>query len=103
MTTNDPSGNTVFLTYAAEVTGTGDEGDIFFTKSTNGGLNWTTPIRVNNDATTNDQIHPEIAQKPNGDIDLSKVVLCGDACEAVESDPNARVEILIGCRSIVVV
>jgi hypothetical protein len=67
---NDPTGNTVYLTYAAEVTGTGDEGDIFFTKSTNGGTTWSTPLRVNDDLTTNDQVHPEIAVKPNGDIDI---------------------------------
>jgi hypothetical protein len=67
---NDATGNTVYLTYAAEVTGTGDEGDIFFTKSTDGGSTWSSSVRVNDDLTTNDQIHPEIAVKPNGDIDI---------------------------------
>jgi hypothetical protein len=47
-----------------------DEGDIFFIKSTDGGVNWSTPLRVNDDATTNDNIEPWIDVKPDGTIDV---------------------------------
>ena len=66
----DATGQTVYLAFAAEVTGTPDEGDIFFTKSTDGGVNWAQPFRVNDDTTTYDQMHPAIAVKPDGTIDL---------------------------------
>ena len=50
--------------------GTNDEyerpGDIFFTSSTDSGTNWTSPLRVNTDATTNDQWMPVLAVKPDG-------------------------------------
>jgi len=48
-----------------------DEADIFLIKSTDGGATWTTPIRVNDDATLNDQILPWIYIKPNGIIDIA--------------------------------
>ena len=65
----DPSSQTVYLAFAAENAG-GDEGDIFFTKTTDGGTSWTTPLRVNDDATTFDQMHPAIALKNDGTIDI---------------------------------
>ena len=67
---NDPTAQTIYMAYAAEVTGTPDEGDIFFIKSTDAGNTWTSPLRVNDDTTMNDQMHPAIAVKPDGAIDL---------------------------------
>src|SRR5688572_21451398 len=43
-----------------------DKADVFFTRSTAGGTNWTTPQRVNVDATTNDQWMPVLCVKPDG-------------------------------------
>jgi hypothetical protein len=48
-----------------------DDADIMFIKSTNGGATWSTPLRVNDDSTLNDQILPWIDVKPNGTIDLA--------------------------------
>lgn len=61
---------TVYMAYAADPTPAADEADIFFTRSTDGGLTWSTPIRVNDDLTTTDQIHPAMAVKPDGTIDI---------------------------------
>ncbi len=60
----------VYMTYAAVGTG-GDEGDIFFIRSTDRGGTWSAPIRVNGDTTANDQFHPVMAVAPNGRIDLA--------------------------------
>jgi len=66
----DPSNSlTVYMAYAADPAGA-DESDIFFIKSTDGGLTWSNPIRVNDDITATDQFHPDIAVKPNGTIDI---------------------------------
>lgn len=43
-----------------------DKADVFFTRSTNRGTNWTSPLRVNTDSTTNDQWMPVLAVKPDG-------------------------------------
>lgn len=67
----DPANSqTVYMVYAADPAGP-DEADIFFTKSTDGGLIWSVPMSVNDDLTTTDQFHPAIAVKPNGTIDVA--------------------------------
>ncbi|MBX6312587.1 MAG: Ig-like domain-containing protein, partial [Isosphaeraceae bacterium] len=43
-----------------------DKGDIFFKMSSDGGATWSTPVRVNNDETTNDQFLPTLAVTPDG-------------------------------------
>ncbi len=50
----------VYITYAANPPGA-DLADIYMVKSTNYGLNWSAPIRVNDDATATDQWMPTIA------------------------------------------
>lgn len=47
---------------------TSDLGDIFFIKSTDGGNTWSSPTRVNDDLTTNDQYFPAVATSPDGRI-----------------------------------
>jgi hypothetical protein len=64
---NDGTGLTVLMTYAADPTGP-DEGDVFFIKTVDGGATWSAPLRVNDDATTNDQMHPQIHQFFGGAI-----------------------------------
>ncbi|MCD6461326.1 MAG: exo-alpha-sialidase, partial [Thermoplasmata archaeon] len=49
--------------------GTGDA-DILLVYSRDGGINWSEPIRVNNDNTTNDQFFPAISVSPNGWVHL---------------------------------
>jgi hypothetical protein len=43
-----------------------DKADIFFTMSSDGGNTWSSPLRVNDDATTTDQWQPAIAVTPDG-------------------------------------
>ena len=66
----DPSGQTVYLAYA-EDQGNSDEGNIYFTRSTDGGMTWSLPLKINDDGTSTDQMHPAIAVKPDGTIDLA--------------------------------
>jgi len=43
-----------------------DKADVFFTRSTDGGVNWTTAQRLNSDSTGNDQWMPVMCVKPDG-------------------------------------
>lgn len=61
----------LYIIYAADPDGQGqDEADIFFIKSSDTGNTWSVPLRVNDDATPNDQILPWMYVKPNGIIDV---------------------------------
>lgn len=42
----------------------------------------------------------QFARKADGQMDLSRVVLCGGACDQVRADPAARVDIVLGCDTI---
>jgi hypothetical protein len=53
------------LAYADRGTNANDKADIFFVCSTNGGTNWTSPLRVNG-VSTNDQWMPVLAVRPDG-------------------------------------
>ena len=71
---SDQSGNTIYLAFAAEVgpkNNVTDEGDIFFTRSIDGGGSWTSPVAINDDNTTFDQMHPVIDVKTDGTIDIA--------------------------------
>ena len=68
---NNP--NDLYIVYAADPN-TADpknEADIFFIKTTDGGQNWSPPLRVNDDQTINDQILPWMEVKPDGTIDVA--------------------------------
>lgn len=58
-----PSG-TLYLVYADPVQGRGF--DILFTKSTNGGVTWSTPVSLNDDTTSSDQFQPTLSVESNG-------------------------------------
>lgn len=60
----------LYIVFAAQAI-TGDEGNIIFIKSTDGGITWTSGIMVNDDGTTNDQVLPWMDVKPNGIIDIA--------------------------------
>jgi hypothetical protein len=62
-----PSG-TLYLVYADPVSGGQNSHgfDILFTKSTNGGTTWSTPVVINDDNSTKDQFHPTLSVEPNG-------------------------------------
>lgn len=64
--------NHVYIIFAADPDGPGfDEADIFFIRSTDGGVSWSVPVRVNDDATINDQHLPWMDVKPDGTIDIA--------------------------------
>ncbi len=48
-----------------------DESDIFFIRSTDNGATWSSPIRVNDDTTSNGNFFPEIAVNDRGIISVS--------------------------------
>ncbi len=60
----------LYMVFAAPAI-TGDDGNIIFIESTDGGVTWTPGIIVNDDGTINDQILPWMDVKPNGIIDIA--------------------------------
>jgi hypothetical protein len=62
-----PYRGNVYLVYSGKGIGN-DLSDVFFTKSTNYGNNWSIPIRLNDDNTSNDQWMPAISVDNNGKI-----------------------------------
>jgi hypothetical protein len=65
----NPLNGEVYIVYNANPAGP-DGADIFFTRSTNGGTTWSTPIRVNDDHSGNDQYFPDIAVNAQGVIEV---------------------------------
>lgn len=61
----------VYVVFAANPTGP-DNADIFLIKSTNNGVNWTSPLRVNDDATITDQWMPSVSV----DNATGKIFIC---------------------------
>jgi len=61
----------IYITYAEQNMLAMDEADIYFIKSTDGGLSWTVPLRVNDDMTASDQVLPWMDVKHNGIIDIA--------------------------------
>lgn len=39
----------------------------------------------------------QFAKNPDGSADLTKVVLCGEACDTVRNDAEAQVDVILGC------
>lgn len=62
-----PSG-TLYLVYADPVASRGF--DVLFTRSTDGGKTWSSPVSLNDDTTANDQFHPtlSVSSGTNGDV-----------------------------------
>ena len=42
----------------------------------------------------------QFAKRSDGTDDLSRVVICGSACDRVRADPMARVDVILGCETI---
>ncbi len=62
-------GNNLYAAWAQRGAGS-DEGDIAFSRSTDGGATWSVPIRVNNDIATKDQFFPWMAVDGSGNIHI---------------------------------
>jgi len=72
--------NEVYMVFGAQGMTPGDNSDVFFAKSTDGGKTWTKPKRVNDDLTTRNQFFPALTVSPNGHIHI----MWGD----MRDDPN---------------
>ena len=44
----------------------------------------------------------QFAKHPDGSDDLSKVVLCGAACERVQRTPGLTIDVILGCEAVAV-
>jgi hypothetical protein len=62
----NPINGNIYVTYNNDVPGT-DRADVFLVQSTDGGLSWGAPVRVNDDTTTTDQWQPTLAVSTTGD------------------------------------
>ena len=60
----------LYLVWANKGSGT-DKADILLSKSVNGGATWSTPVRVNDDFTSNDQWFPWVTISPMGRITVA--------------------------------
>ncbi|HKZ93287.1 MAG TPA: PKD domain-containing protein [Candidatus Bathyarchaeia archaeon] len=58
----------IYIAYPEDPPSTADKSDIMFTCSINGGDTWSTPVKLNDDATSNDQFFPAVAVDPLGSI-----------------------------------
>jgi len=60
-----PVNGDVFVSFNSNPDGI-DESDVFLARSTDGGFNWSEPIRLNDDNTLSDQFMPAMTVAPNG-------------------------------------
>jgi hypothetical protein len=62
----------LYIVYAAFANAAlNDESDIYLISSSDGGINWTQPLRVNDDLTNTDQVLPWMELKSDGTIDIA--------------------------------
>jgi len=65
--TNGPYQNNVYISYAANPPGP-DNANVYVARTTNGGVTWSAPIQVNDDATTTDQWMSDISVDDQGRV-----------------------------------
>jgi subtilisin-like proprotein convertase family protein len=65
MAVNPVSGAVVVVYNDDDVPSNGDNGNVFYTESTNSGATWSTPVKINDDS-TRDQFTPTVAISPTG-------------------------------------
>jgi hypothetical protein len=66
----NPNRGQIYVAFPSRGTGT-DEADVHFIMSSDRGASWTTPTKINDDTTTNDQFHPQVAVDPSGAVGVS--------------------------------
>ncbi|MEO6872786.1 MAG: sialidase family protein [Chthoniobacterales bacterium] len=59
--------NVVHLVYAQQGSG-GDAGDVYYIRSTDGGVSFSAPLKLNTDSTTRPQWQPNVSVSPNGTV-----------------------------------
>jgi hypothetical protein len=62
----NPVTGDIYMVFDDKPKSSTDKADVFFTMSTDGGNTWRDPLRVNDDATNNDQWQPALALTPDG-------------------------------------
>lgn len=67
--TNGPRAGWIYAVCSIDPPGT-DPLDVHFVRSTNGGMTWSTPVRINTDATTRWQWNATMSLAPNGRLDV---------------------------------
>ena len=60
----NPASGALYIAYVDATQG--DKANIYFTQSADHGASWSTPVRVNDDATASDQFLPALAVSPDG-------------------------------------
>jgi len=69
---NGPGAGNVYVASSVVRSSINDPGDVMFTKSVDGGLTWSNPIRINDDiSTSNTQWFGTMSVAPNGRIDIA--------------------------------
>ncbi len=65
-----PNNGMVYVVFGSHGAGA-DGADVYLTRSRDGGATWSTPSRLNDDTTSNDQWLPFVAVAPNGSVAVS--------------------------------
>ncbi|OGF54576.1 MAG: hypothetical protein A2Z21_06760, partial [Candidatus Fraserbacteria bacterium RBG_16_55_9] len=66
----NPANGEVYAVYESNPTGP-DQADVYFIRSSDGGVTWSEPVKISDDRTPNDQFFPFIAVSPDGTIGVS--------------------------------
>ena len=86
----NPITGDIYVTYNNKPAGV-DKGDIFLVQSTDGGVTWGAPLRINDDTTTTDQWQPTLAVTPDGsNLGIFYYSRQEDPVELLRPDPGAR-------------
>jgi hypothetical protein len=64
-TTGGPNNGNLYAVWASDPTGATDNSDVFFSRSTNGGANWSAPLQLGG-GTTTDQFEPNVTVGGDG-------------------------------------
>ncbi len=78
--------NIVHLVYAQQG-GAGDAGDVYYIRSTDGGVTFGTPLKLNTDATTRPQWQPNLSVSPTGTL-LATWYDARESTDCVVGDEN---------------
>ena len=78
--------NIVHLVYAQHGTDT-DPGDVYYIRSTDGGVTFGTPMKLNTDATTRPQWQPNLSVSPTGTL-LATWYDARESASCTKGDPN---------------
>jgi hypothetical protein len=70
-TTGGPFNGNIYAVWASDPVGAVDNSDVFFSRSTNGGLTWSLPVQLGAGGGLTDQFEPFVAVGRNGTVSVS--------------------------------